>query len=177
MCTATVLWPVAVPLRSTSNAEAVSVKEPGQVIPRKHAAGSRQHSAIVRWIANPLFVAGVADRVQQIVGRGNALGAIDDRAVFADDEDRSVDLFGEDARLPWNRLERAIIGGHLQPLVDEQFERQLQMCLEPLVTVEVTVVDAEWDGIETSIGVDCPANRGQLVRSPRGEIFRVEDEQ
>ncbi len=119
----------------------------------------------------------MADGVQELVGRRYAFGPVDDRAIFAEDEDRSVDLLGIDAWLPRHRLERAIFAGDLQALIDEQVERQFQMRLEPLVTVEVTVVDAEWDGIETSIGVDCPANRGQLVRSPRGEIFRVEDEQ
>src|SRR5215213_1066287 len=51
------------------------------------------------------------------------------------------------------------------------------MDLEALVAVEVVTADAERNGIEISIGVDCPANRGQLVRSPRGEIFRIKDQQ
>src|SRR5690349_5906786 len=51
------------------------------------------------------------------------------------------------------------------------------MDLEALVAVEVVAADAEWNGIEISIGVDCPANRGQLVCSARGEIFRVEDQE
>lgn len=126
---------------------------------------------------DPLLVARVADGVQQIVGRGDALGAVDDRAIFSDDEDCAIDLLGVDAWLARHRLECAVFGGDPQALIDQQFEWQLQMRFEPLVTIEATVVDAEWNGIETSIGVDCPANRGQLVRSPRGEILRVEDEQ
>ena len=51
------------------------------------------------------------------------------------------------------------------------------MDLEAVVAVEVVTADAEWNGIEISIGVDCPANRGQLVRSARGEIFRVKDQE
>ena len=51
------------------------------------------------------------------------------------------------------------------------------MDLEALVAVEVITADAEWNGIEISIGVDCPANRGQLVRSARCEVFRIEDQQ
>ncbi len=51
------------------------------------------------------------------------------------------------------------------------------MNLEAFMAVEVVTADAEWNGIEVSIRVDCPANRGQLVRSARCEIFGIEDQQ
>ena len=127
-----------------------------------------------RW----LLVPGVADGIQQVVGRRDAIGAIDDRAVLADDEDGAVDRVAVFPGMPRYRFQRAVFAVHsVETVVDQQIERQLQMDLEALVAVEVVTADAEWNGIEISIGVDCPANRGQLVRSPRGEVFRIEDQQ
>ena len=51
------------------------------------------------------------------------------------------------------------------------------MHLEALVTIEIVTAEAEWNGIETSIRVDCPANRGQLVRSAAREIFGIKQQQ
>jgi hypothetical protein len=51
-----------------------------------------------------LLVAGVADGVQEDIGRRNAIGAIDDRAVLADDEDGALDVVGVDAWLPRSRF-------------------------------------------------------------------------
>ena len=79
--------------------------------------------------------------------------------------------------MPRDSLQCAVFARQRQPVVDQQLEGQLEMRLEALVTVEVVAADAKWNGIEISIGVDCPANRGQLIRSPRGEIFRIKDQQ
>jgi hypothetical protein len=70
-----------------------------------------------------LFVSGVADGVQEVVGRGDAVGAVDDRAVLADDEHGALDVIGVDARLPRNRFERAIFAGKPKALIDQQIER------------------------------------------------------
>jgi hypothetical protein len=70
-----------------------------------------------------LLVAGVADGVQEDIGRRNAIGAIDDRAVLADDEDGAVDLFPVHAGLAWNRFERAVFARELQTVIDQQIER------------------------------------------------------
>lgn len=119
----------------------------------------------------------MADGAEQVVGGRNAVGAIDDRAVLADDEDGAVDVVGIDSRLTGYRFQGAVCARQLQAIIDQQIEGQLQMDLEALVAVEIVRVDAERNGIETSIRVDCPANRGQLVRSAAGEIFRIEDQQ
>lgn len=124
----------------------------------------------------PSLVSGVTDGTQQLVGGRNPFAAEDDRAVLANDEYRPVDLFSIDPGLPRYRFERAIITRNRQPRIDQQFKRQLQMRLESLVTIEIVIIDAEWNGIETSIRVECPANRGQLVRSPRGKILWIENQ-
>ena len=108
----------------------------------------------------------MADGIEQVVGRGDAIGAVDDRAVLAHDEHGALDIVGIGSWLSGNRFQGAIFAGERKSLIDQQIERQLQMNLEALVAVEVVTADAEWNGIEISIGVDCPANRGQLVRSP-----------
>jgi len=118
----------------------------------------------------------VSDGVQQGIGRGNTVGPVDDRAVLTDDEHRAIDRFAVDAWLSGNRLQCAVFTRERQPVIDQQIERQLQMDLEALVAVEVVAADAEWNGIEISIGVDCPANRGQLVCSAGGEVFRIENQ-
>ncbi|MFT4038012.1 MAG: hypothetical protein QM692_07530 [Thermomicrobiales bacterium] len=124
-----------------------------------------------------LFVAGVADGGEEVVGGGDAVGTIDDVAVFADDEDGAVDAAAVDAGLSGNRFQRAVDTRELEIGIDQQIEGQLEVRPEALVAVEVVCADAEWNGIEISISVDCPANRGQLVRSARGEIFRIEDQE
>ena len=56
-----------------------------------------------------LLVASVPDRVQQFIRGRNAIGPIDDRAVLADDEDGAIDLLAVDTRLPWDRLQHAVL--------------------------------------------------------------------
>ena len=145
--------------------------------PKTQRSGQPAPESGLRTSGLPLLVSRVANRIEEIVCRGDAVGAIDDRAILADDEDRAIDSTAVDAWLARNRLQRSIFGGELQIFVNQQVERQLEMDLEALVAVEVVAADAEWNGIEISIGVDCPANRGQLVRSARCEIFGIEDQE
>lgn len=117
------------------------------------------------------------NHIQQFIRPRDPIRPIDDRTILAHDEHRPVDRSTVFSWLPRNRLQRAILRGESQVFVHQEIEGQLEMHLEALVAVEVVTADAEWNGIEISIGVDCPANRGQLVRSPRGEVFRVKNQQ
>ena len=70
-----------------------------------------------------LFVAGVADGIQEVVGGRDAVGAVDDRAVLANDENGALDVVGVDAWLSGHRLQSAILSGEPESLIDQQIER------------------------------------------------------
>lgn len=93
----------------------------------------------------------------------------EDRAILADDHDSAVD-----AVTLW--LECAVGAGNMETLVDKEIERKVLFLDEFQVTGGVGLIDAVWLGFQGSKRVDRIAHGGELIRSARGAIARVEEE-
>jgi hypothetical protein len=64
----------------------------------------------------------------------------------------------------------------VKPFVDEEIERQVELLNEFQVAGGVGLIDAVGLGVEGAKGIDGAAHGGELVRSARGAVRRVEEE-
>jgi hypothetical protein len=109
----------------------------------------------------PFVVRGLGDLAKELAGRGSTLGAEDDLAILADDDDGPLDPV-----TLW--LQGVVCGGDFEAIVHEQIERQVELVNELLVTGGIAIVDPEWLGIEGAEVGQRLAHGGQLVRSAAG---------
>ena len=96
-------------------------------------------------------------------------GAIDDAPVFADDDNGSADTFAL-------RFQGVIGTGNTEFFVDQEIEGEILLLDERQVTGGVGLIDPIGLGVDGSKRVDGAAHGGELIRSARGAIGRVEEE-
>jgi hypothetical protein len=120
-------------------------------------------------LGSVLLVLRLDDGGDDLLRRWGAAGAIDDAAVFADDDHGPADTLSV-------RLECVIGAGDVQSVVDEEIEGQLLLLDERQVTGGVRLIDPVGLGVDGSKRLDGAAHGGELVRSARGAIGRVEEE-
>jgi hypothetical protein len=116
-----------------------------------------------------LLVLRLGDGGDDLLRGWGAAGAIDDAAVFADDDHRPADTFPV-------RLQRVVGTRHMQSLVDQKIEGQLLLLDERQVTGGVSLIDSIGLGVDGSKCVDSATHGGELVRSAGRAIGRVEEE-
>jgi hypothetical protein len=91
-----------------------------------------------------------------------------DAAVFADDDDGAVDTVAF-----WSE---GIVGaGDVETVVDEEIEGKVLLVDEREVAGGIGVIDAVRFGVEGPECVDRVAHGGELIRSARGAVSRVEE--
>ena len=75
------------------------------------------------------------------------------------------------------RFERTVLAADRITVIGQEIERQFQLFLEPKMAFHSVCTDAERNGIGTGIAGNGLAHGGQLVRSARGEILGIKNQQ
>jgi hypothetical protein len=115
-------------------------------------------------------VLGLADRGQQIGGRGRASGSENDPPIHTDNHDFPINAIA----LGFHRV---VAGSNFKALVDQQIEWKIVIVDKRLMAGGVSLVHTEDNGVESAKFVIDVAHGDELVRSATGIVAGVEDKQ